>query len=391
MNQHALGFFAALVLTGLLGVACNNEPEFVSRCSTDEECVELNQRPDWICDKDRGRCACASDDACGDQEHCERLPGGDGYCHPNRICEWNDDCGRGEFCDIASSICRRSGCSLDVQCAMGEVCDLRTSTCVPGCRTDGDCAYRTACLCEGPDGLESCTCDAETEAGRRSCAVGTCMPETCADNSHCDWGEHCVEDEETGRKVCKVDERGPFCEVCPIPPGSVMNRCDGPGNFCLRDTTPGGAANFCGVTCADGESCPNGFRCADVLIPTDTACFGNSYCQPPPLAPTCETDDDCVAPRGRCVDGQCAGFCLSGEGATEGFCSCVTDDQCPTQTCLDGRCTITGNTCIDDEQCRGEIFCHVGNSNYGYCKIGQNCAPQEGVLCSEVREVRSRR
>src|SRR5690606_8256641 len=116
MNRHVFGFLATFVTASLLGLACNNQPQLRSRCASDEECVDLNGRPDWICHPDRGRCACVSDEACGEQEHCEPLPGGDGYCHPNRICEWNDDCDRGEFCDIATSICRRSGCSLDVQC-----------------------------------------------------------------------------------------------------------------------------------------------------------------------------------------------------------------------------------------------------------------------------------
>lgn len=390
MNRHVFGFLATFVTASLLGLACNNQPQLRSRCASDEECVELNGRPDWICHPDRGRCACVSDEACGEQEHCEPLPGGDGYCHPNRICEWNDDCDRGEFCDIATSICRRSGCSLDVQCPLGEVCDLRTSTCVPGCRTHGDCWYREVCLCQGDEGLEACTCDADTEAGRRSCAIGTCASDTCTENEHCEWGQICVVDEATGLRVCKDDERGPYCEVCHIDPGNAMNLCEGASNFCLRDTSGTGPA-FCGVSCANDEPCPNGFRCADILIPTDKFCTSHATCLPPPGARTCETDDDCDLPRGRCVDGRCAGYCLDHEGAVEGFCSCVTDDQCPTQKCSSGRCELTGTLCFDDKDCEGEIVCHIGRDNYGYCKVGRNCAPQEGVLCLEVREIRSRR
>lgn len=390
MMRHTLGFLIATFLAGLLGASCENDPELIALCSSDEECVEKHDgRPDWYCNRERGRCACRSDDACEQQEHCEPIPGGDGYCHPNRICEWNGDCDQGEFCDIASSICRRSGCSLDIQCSQGEICDLFSSTCIPGCRSDGDCAYREVCLCENPDGLGGCECDAETEEGRRACQVGTCVANTCTDNSHCEWGQICVDnpDPDNPLKVCVNDERGPFCEACGGQPGSIDDNCEGRMNYCLYDQTRK-TPSYCGVDCSSGQECPNGFRCSDVLRPTDDLCNGDAACQPPPFGPSCETDDDCSAPRGRCVDGKCAGFCVSQEGGQIGWCSCVTDEQCPSQSCVSGFCSITGTRCASDAECQGKIVCHVGDSGIGYCKIGQNCAPQEGVLCTEVREIR---
>lgn len=389
MTRHALGFLTAIFLASLMAVACENEPEFRPTCASDEECVEKNGRPDWYCSKERGRCACRSDNACDLQEHCEPLPGGDGYCHPNRICEWNDDCDPGEFCDIATSICRRSGCSLDVQCRHGEVCDLLTSTCVPGCRSHGDCGYREVCLCEDGEGIDACVCDAETEEGRRACQVGTCVSNTCTEDSHCDWGQICVDnpDPDNPLKVCVNDPRGPFCDHCDAPAGGANDSCQGASNYCLMDAS-GDTPRFCGVTCSRGESCPNGFVCADVLVLTEATCGSDAHCMPPPTAPSCETDDDCVAPAGRCVDGKCAGYCRGREGDKSGWCSCVTDEQCPTQSCVGGFCTLSGTQCVTDEQCQGEIVCHVGANNIGYCKIGQNCAPQEGVNCSEVRIIR---
>lgn len=391
MKFHALGFLAAATLAGMIGFACNSEPEFRALCSSDEECVELNGRPDWVCDRERGRCACRTDDACADQEHCEPLGGGDGYCHPNRLCEWNDDCERGEFCDIASSICRRSGCSLDLQCGQGEVCDLFTSTCIPGCRSDGDCGYRDVCICDGADGPEGCVCDAETEEGRRSCQRGTCMAETCTKDSHCEWGQICVDDPdpENPLKICINDPRGPFCDICPIEPGNAYSNCEGIANYCLTDQT--GGPPFCGVSCADGQSCPNGFRCSDVLVTTSASCGSDAACVPhESFAPDCETDDDCTDPEGRCVEGKCAGFCMVREGGVLGWCSCVADEECPNQTCSGGTCTVSGHRCQNDSDCRDKIFCHVGQAGIGYCKIGENCAPTEGVACSEVREIKRR-
>lgn len=389
--RHTLAFISAAVIAGLVAVACENDPVLRPRCHSDEECVETNGRPDWYCDASVGRCACRSDRACGDQEHCEPLPGGDGYCHPNRICEWNADCSQGEFCDIATSICRRSGCSIDLQCPEGHVCDADTSTCVPGCRTHGDCGYREVCLCETDGGLDGCECNAETEEGRRFCAKGTCFAGTCADDSHCEWGQVCVEnpDPTNPLKVCVDDTRGPFCELCKLEPGNAFDRCDGAANYCLRDTT-GPMPYFCGVNCVNGEPCPNGFTCADVLVLTSAECTSNDSCSPPASAPACESDDDCQRPSGRCVDGRCAGFCLVHEGGHSGFCSCVTDEECPTQSCDGGYCSISGTRCVKDEDCRDQIVCHVGQNGYGYCKIGRNCAPQEGVTCDEVLDIRRR-
>jgi len=391
MMRHSLTFVSAAILAGLAAVACENDPIVERLCSSDEECVQKYGRPDWYCDAKVGRCACRSDRACDMQEHCEPLPGGNGFCHPNRICEWNADCDRGEFCDIATSICRRSGCSIDLQCSEGEVCDADTSTCVPGCRTHGDCPYRQVCLCATDDGVDACKCDAETEEGRRFCARGACHADTCTEDSHCEWGQICVDNPDPTNpfKICIDDPRGPFCEPCNRQPGNAFDACQGRANYCLLDTTRS-TLNFCGVNCANGESCPNGFRCADVLVLTDTVCTNDAACLPPPGAQACETDADCVAPRGRCVDGKCAGYCVGHEGGAFGWCSCVTSEQCPTQTCDGGYCSISGTRCMDDEDCRDQIVCHVGENNIGYCKIGQNCAPQEGVTCAEVREIRNR-
>lgn len=390
--HHALGVFAAAILLSSFGVACNNDPRLIPRCASDEECVEANDgRPDWYCDKQVGRCACGSDDSCGQQEHCERLPARDGYCHPNKICEWNDDCQPGQFCDLSTSFCRDTGCTMDLQCSQGEVCDLLTATCVPGCRTDGDCGYRDVCLCEAANGsLEGCVCDATTEADRRACGIGVCHAKTCADDSHCDWGQICVDNPNPDNplKICVDDERGPFCAPCSGTAGNVFNQCEERGNYCLEGSGAG-VSSFCGVSCNNGESCPNGFGCSDILVPTDATCFSQNDCKPPPSAPSCEEDGDC--PSGRCVDGQCAGTCRSREGANRGWCSCVVDEQCPAQTCQGGVCDLTGRHCFDDEDCRGEIVCQkqiVDNVEVGYCKIGRNCAPNEGVSCIEVRQIR---
>jgi hypothetical protein len=390
---------AALLLFAL--AACSGEEKLQALCADDAECVADHQNnPNWYCDKVGGRCACTSDAACtGPAEHCEPLAGGgDGLCHPNRSCEWNHDC-PGGYCDTTSGICRSSGCSMDLHCPFGQVCDGSNHVCVSGCRSHGDCALGDVCLCTDGQGNEvGCTCDETTEAGRALCAVGSCVTGTCLDKSFCGLGEQCVSTPEAERPVCEPDDRGPFCDNCQPETGGFACGSAGP-NFCLLDTSdPSGRASFCGVDCSEGgdEVCPNGFSCHDVLRLTQATCRSDLACVP--TGDACGGDEECP-PGSRCVipagmtEGRCGGKCAIGEGDESGFCTCVTDADCPQQACgSDGRCTITREFCTpgtSPDPCTGKIFCK-NNGEVGYCQIGRNCAPIEGITCADVREALGR-
>jgi hypothetical protein len=388
------------VVLALAGAACSSDPKMKPLCADDAGCVASHQdNPNWICDHDAGRCACTSDAGCtGPAEHCETLAGGgDGLCHPNRSCEWNPDC-PGGYCDTTTGICRTSGCSMDLQCPYGQVCDTFTHACVAGCRSHGDCALGDVCLCRDDQGQEiPCTCDETSDPARTSCSIGTCISDTCLDKTFCDLGEQCVEVAGQERPACERDTRGPFCDNCVYQPGGSACGSEGP-NFCLIDTSdPAGRSSFCGVDCAGGgdELCPNGFSCHDVLILTQSVCRSDDACVP--TGGECRGDDDCVA-GGRCVKaagaeiGRCGGRCAIGEGDQSGFCSCVTNDDCPQQACgSDGRCTITKERCTpgtSPDPCMGAILC-VNQGEVGYCQIGRNCAPDEGITCADVRAARN--
>lgn len=389
--QPILGLVTALCALLAGAVSCSTETKLRSLCSSDAQCIaEHDGNPNWACDSQLGDCVCTADEACvGDNEYCELRPApGDGRCHPKVTCEWNQDCEGQTFCDLQDHFCRLTGCTDDLQCDLGELCDPVTRTCVQGCKSHGDCNLGDVCLCQDEQGNAApCTCEGED---RSNCQVGVCAENTCADKTFCKYGELCVDTDGPGGELptCVLDERGPYCGACTISPGNRFARCDSLGpNFCLIDSSdPAGVASFCGVDCSDGQECPNGMSCHDVLILTDAVCRSDSACVPKPGAPSCASVDDCPA-GSQCVNGKCAGRCAVGEGGQSGFCSCVQDSDCPQQACgTDGYCEITRERCTpgQNDTCRNQIFC-VNNGEIGYCQIGRNCAPDEGITCTDVR------
>ncbi len=387
----------AVVVAGLAAFAgCPDEPNIVALCQDDQRCIDDHGgNPNWACDPLSGECVCTADEACtGEREYCEPLPGGDGRCHPQRTCVWNPDC-PGGFCDTTSRFCRQTGCEKDLQCSFGQVCDAITRNCVDGCRSHGDCESGQTCLCLDDEGAEvPCVCDGVDDEDRSACEIGVCAAGTCADKTFCKYGDLCAPgDEEGERAACVRDDRGPYCLNCINQPGSTACGSDGP-NFCLIDTSdPAGRASFCGVDCSErDQECPNGFSCHDVLILTQNTCRGDAQCVP--TGEQCRGDEECPA-GSRCAKaegqefGRCGGRCAVGEGDQSGFCTCVTDSDCPQQACgADGRCSISRKRCVpgQDDTCRGadRIVC-VNNGELGYCMIGRNCAPDEGITCADVR------
>src|SRR6185437_4263039 len=78
--------------------------------------------------------------------------------------------------------------------------------------------------------------------------------------------------------TCITDSRGPYCAGCA---GGVASRdCGTYGNYCLLDTVNGG--DYCGVDCSDGQACPNGYECKNVII------------LPASTLPTCALPEQCI-------------------------------------------------------------------------------------------------
>jgi len=376
----------------LLAAACKKGAP--NLCRSDTQC-----QAGFFCDPSTGACRCAADSSCGPAESCNAA----GFCQPRLRCDSTADCAGDSICDTQSGVCIPSGTctTLDVQCQSGQVC--KDFSCVAGCRHDGDCVA-PADVCR--------PCPSGTPAS--SCPTGSlCVRGKCDTQLTCRYGDLCAPDG-AGDTVCTPDTRGPYCEPCTRPAGTPTYCPDatghGDGNYCLIDASkPLGQAFYCGVDCSQGQACPFGYRCRDVRIVTAQNCdadAGLPACAAAPSSVACDpsqnhagavggiVNDACdnagligavCDPAGKCVP-QCLG---TGETGVQAFCSCLQDSDCPQDSCDSSTraCTITGAPCIvgqvpDPCQIRCAQIIDPRLGNVGICRIGQNCAPDQGYTCS---------
>jgi hypothetical protein len=330
-----------------------------------------------------------------------------GSCQTKIGCTTSYDCPAGEFCDTKSGNCTDNAqCTEDVQCQLGQICDTTVYMCVAGCNEAGDCPLGDVCEC--PNNQTNCP--------RKQCVNGPCL-----DDSYCQFGQLC-EGPDGGPLSCVNDTRGPFCQPCTVSPGATTGYCpnsDGTpnANFCLLDATSSFGADFCGVDCSEpGQTCPWGFECDDILVLTEATCGKGLNNCPLRTPPECTTNADCGGhgtcdtstnqcrcasnsdcPAGTCdmASGECRGVCqFPTEGAVEGYCTCVYDTDCPANTCTSsGVCSQTLKPCSpsDPNSCT-PVFCKTSTDplsgvTEGYCFVGRNCAPEDGVACSQVLSI----
>lgn len=398
-------------------VGCKTEPTIIDSCRDARDC-----RAGEVCDVALGRCLCTLDEACEDGEFCNRA----GNCQARAGCVDNSGCTQANtFCDILSGECLLgpaevldASCGLVSHCPIGSICT--TGQCVAGCHDDGDCALGLLCIegqCTGGEGL-------------------------CRTDDFCEYQERCVGSQ------CARERGPYCRGCSPLATPNNPDPCDHPRNFCLVNSAEaGGSPYFCGVDCSLGQPCPNGYGCNGVLILTDGRCRSNVQCRcqpgtdylatltsscslPAPCDPVqpngqpdpdavfclddghaacpgseevpgfclvrrgarsgncgCATDAEC-GEGGTCVSGVCCSgrvrtdrSCFANEGAVSGFCSCGTDDDCPTDICdgASSTCALTGLPCTPGNNDCGPLACIDGA-----CLIGQNCAPSEGLACSEL-------
>jgi hypothetical protein len=384
----------------------------VSVCTEDVQCNLPGETYNY-CDVANGVCLCKDSRGCGAGETCNPL----GFCQSESGCNSNDECdGDGLFCDTTTSQCLsvkecdpnedQLCCTLDSHCPFGNICTELEKKCEPGCRDEGDCNIGQACVGGG--------------LGR----IGQCAAGVCTENNLCKFGELCNLEEAS----CVFDTRGPYCFSCTG--GVASDDCGAYGNYCLTDTSdPLGRSSFCGVDCSQGQPCPFGYECHDVIIIPPAAPFcGVEGCQGATeegpgtcssSGTSCNVDEDCPVgppggdcPRadvGNCADGItectvdaycCAGGdcpegscikqqCRGSEGGAFGHCTCTRDADCPRDRCLDadltdpdapiaGHCELSGHRCFEDLDC-DTIACVEGG-----CLIGSNCAPANDRNCREL-------
>jgi hypothetical protein len=368
-------------------VSCKDS-KLTHGCREDKDCGAPASA--YRCETQTGQCYCRTDDACPARQYCNSS----GFCQDRSGCTTDADCTAGnQFCDTGTGTCLDQGrCTSDLHCPLGQVCDLSRSSCVEGCHFNGDCPG-SSCRC----GDVPCACSGSTPDELAKCAIGTCDPNFCSDNSFCRFGEQCGPPPDAGtpddagvvRNVCYSDfdpDHKPYCANCSF--GGGLNTCGTGANYCLIDTANPGNY-FCGVDCSQGQTCPRGYGCQDVIVVyTQWQCTAANPACPANANLPCASDADCkhggtCAKASGAATGYCVGQCAIGEGDPTGFCTCQVDSDCAQESCSMGECTISRRKCVNDTDCRS-IRC-VDFDGVGGCLIGQNCAPDNGLTCLQVQ------
>lgn len=393
MKRFAIAFFGLLAFAG-----CEEARNFAGECQKEADCPVGSACR--ITGRDQiGICICTSDEACGPGEVCNSQ----GVCQARAGCRNTADCADepNTFCDVGTGDCiALTECGIEVHCDPGFICDDATKGCVPGCYTNGDCPLGAAC---------------QPVPGS---AVGTCLTGVCGDKTFCGYGELCT------NGTCIPHPNQNNCLPC----GGVT-RCPSPLDFCLTNNQydpnrpETGSAAFCSIECTSNETCPNGYDCNGIVVPTQSdctrdadcgpgsqcvlgeaalrgwcTCRNDQECSPNEFPPTCqkscgglgiqacEDDSECLT--------RCEASCLSPAGQ-----ACTDDSQCaPTPLCNAGSCVTNGQPCSVGSDCLCNINGQCINSgrpcstaadctltcDQGGCRIGAGCAPSEGLLCPEL-------
>lgn len=397
MRSFVLLFALAAVASG-----CTEKRNFAGECQRDADCpvgsaCRITGRTDAV-----GICVCRSDEACGPGEECNSQ----GVCQARSGCRITADCTDepNTYCDVGTGACiPLTKCGNLVHCDPGFVCDPTTGGCIAGCYGHGDCPLYAACTVT--DGS----------------ALGACLTGTCGDKSFCDYGDSC------NNGMCAPFSSPNNCLPC----GDGVNTCPNPFDYCLTNQQydpnrpQTGSPAFCSTECTSEDSCPNGYNCVRIVVPTQNECRSPADCNPGSECRlgeaalrgwcTCQSDEECspdtvqpicqkscgglgVIPcetGAECLSGNCAGACLSPAGQ-----QCSDDSQCqPTQLCQSNRCLTDGITactrgrdclcnagrCINGGRaCTTAADCTLSCTDGG-CLIGAGCAPAEGLLCPELR------
>lgn len=229
-------------------------------------------------------------------------------CEPAGFCiATNEPCMTDQDCE--NNFCANGQCSLG-----GEACIDNSDCLLNYCNSNlGICDYGGAPDPDCPEGL--CILDGQ-------CACGGETYSCLADPGYC---------LDAPAEICLVD--GDCRESC------VNGQCETGGGSCSGDED-------CWPVCNIGEEPPG--ACSD--NPSKT-CSVNEDCR-----------DTCVTISGDDEDANDDGQIDSGSCVIDGA-SCETGSNCGENSCVDGRCSLSGDVCGPDLQCPVN-YC---DSRYGRC------------------------
>ncbi|MBI5544512.1 MAG: hypothetical protein HY901_11520 [Deltaproteobacteria bacterium] len=381
-----------------------------------------------------GRCsyrcgACQIDADCVEGSVCDVDSDGARSCFPG--CRDSSQCSSSEECVLDTCLgcmscacyghCRPSTpCESDAQCPAGTVCGTEPlpgcqQRCVPGCRTDSECAADERCA--PPPGCPYlCGCDYGTCVPRPlECAAATDCPtgQVCAfdDALQCSGSRHCVtgcfaqEDCQAGESClsahcgpccagtciasgssgdCTADAQcasGEVCLECPDVPAQCVPGCRGPG-----DCSPG---ELC-VAASDCEGCPCPGSCvaAPSVCSADSDCGLGAVCEPglgcsseaSSCVPGCHDSSQCAAGEEcslrPCATCPCPGICQS-PGCGQGSSACSTGFGCAWSAsfCEDGCCAAC--PAYPPATCAPGLCRHEGGMDVHGCALPSFC----GACC----------
>jgi len=209
------------------------------------------------------------------------------------------------------------------------------------CQTDEDCVDLNSCL-EG------------------TCLAGICSTETSPDNSVCDDGLFCTENDRCAQGLCLGSLRDCSAEDDDCNQGI----CDEVSGACVKDPLPNGSECNDGLYCTISEACADG------------ECSGQ--------------ERDCSAEDAECLIGVCVeaqGICegqtkINGAACQDGL-YCTIDDSCQAGVCTSGGprdCSAGGGACVDGTcnevsgQCEGDPLPEGTGCDDGlYCTVDDSC------------------
>ena len=360
-------------------------------CEEPSGCTVTGCAAGEMCDEATGECLsataagacqpCTNDSECGEGGWSCLPVGGSQVCLAP--CGSSDDCATGwtcwgGACTPASFKCL--GCAVN-GCENGQVCDTSTGDCKAAtpecnaCEYDWECGATGACHSISP-------------------GVRVCVPR-CSANTPCPGSSSCVDDPDSGYKVCKP--QGASCcfdanpANCPDPGEQCTPACGGSTPHCklgicvecLSDNDCAGQNETCDSntwTCVGAGGCGGNTPYLNEQTGECVQCLSNDHCGGDTCNPQtnmCEGDlcATCAAPYPACTQVNGEYYCVQ----------CTDDSYCGAGgTCNLETYSCEGGTVTPTDPCTSDADCDAGVSGFSlYCGDDGLCHDEEGG-CDDI-------